>query len=328
MTQDSPPPTIAAAIAAYLAEKEISRPRSARTYGVAMRRFARLLEEAGVTASSPVADLQESHVLLMLEAGVSRSTLHLYMDIVVDFFQHLSVENIRPANLPKLRDLIKKKAPKRIKPALRYQGEAIDKVVAYADGLVSLPCDTPQARLRNLRDRALIMTLADTGLRIFEACSLVRGDIDWNMSVAYLANGKGEKPAVIRLSTRAMQALKLYLSERTPLMDGLSGKSLASLPVFSSHSRMTGKGPKPITTTTGRNIVNTHVIACLGDEAVGSITPHKFRHHFVTEVLLRTGNLRTAQELARHSSVSTTERYTHLANEDLDRAYYETFEAN
>jgi site-specific recombinase XerD len=64
----------------------------------------------------------------------------------------------------------------------------------------------------------------------------------------------------------------------------------------------------------------------LGNEMVGKITPHSFRHYFVTSVLRGTGNLRYAQELARHKNIEVTQRYTHLANDELDKAYYEVFE--
>ena len=56
------------------------------------------------------------------------------------------------------------------------------------------------------------------------------------------------------------------------------------------------------------------------------ITPHSLRHYFVTMVYEATGDLKLAQELARHESTETTERYTHLINPKLDEAYRLTFE--
>ena len=110
------------------------------------------------------------------------------------------------------------------------------------------------------------------------------------------------------------------------IMDGASGRTLASLPLFARHDRGAGKKVKPITTTTGRNIVTQRVSEALGSEAIGTITPHSFRHYFVTIVLRASGNLKVAQALARHSSISTTSLYAHLADEELDKAYWETFE--
>ncbi|HNN14635.1 MAG TPA: site-specific integrase, partial [Anaerolineales bacterium] len=56
------------------------------------------------------------------------------------------------------------------------------------------------------------------------------------------------------------------------------------------------------------------------------ITPHTFRHYFVTTTLRATGNLAIAQRLARHENIQVTNRYTQLADEELDKAYYDIFE--
>jgi integrase/recombinase XerC len=177
--------------------------------------------------------------------------------------------------------------------------------------------------LQILRDRAFLLTLADTGLRVHEACKLRRGDIDWNESQAIIT-GKGNKQAVVRFSDRSIKALKDYLNGRAAL-DGASGRPLTSLPLFARHDRGAGKKVKPITTRTGQNIINQRVKESLGGDAVGTITPHSFRHYFVTTVLLATGNMKLAQELARHSNIAITQRYAHLSDDELDRGYHEIF---
>ena len=64
---------------------------------------------------------------------------------------------------------------------------------------------------------------------------------------------------------------------------------------------------RKMTTETGRAIIRRRVQQALGEEMIGQITPHSFRHYFVTIVLHATGgNIRVAQELARHSSIATT----------------------
>jgi integrase len=109
-------------------------------------------------------------------------------------------------------------------------------------------------------------------------------------------------------------------------LDGASGHPLPSLPIFARHDKGAGKKIKPITTTTGRNIVSQHVRLALGDDAKGRITPHSFRHYFVTTVLRASGNLKLAQELARHASIQVTQRYAHLSNDELDKGYHDIFE--
>jgi integrase len=175
-----------------------------------------------------------------------------------------------------------------------------------------------------LRDRAFLLTLADTGLRVHEACNLRRGDIDWNEGRAIVI-GKGDRQALVRFSRRSLKALRDYLAARAEI-DGHSGKALGSLPVFARHDKGAGKKVKSMTTTTGRNIVAQRVREALGSEAVGTITPHSFRHYFVSTVLASSGNLKLAQELARHRNIAVTQRYAHLSDVELDRGYYEIFD--
>jgi len=79
--------------------------------------------------------------------------------------------------------------------------------------------------------------------------------------------------------------------------------------VFSRHDKSVGKKIKPITPVTGRDIVHRRVTQVLG--VVSTITPHKFRHYFVT-MMYKAEGLKFAQESARHTNIQTTLRYTHL----------------
>jgi len=161
-------------------------------------------------------------------------------------------------------------------------------------------------------------------LRVHEACNLRRGDIDW-LEHRAIVIGKGNKEAVVRFSRRSIEALKTYLAERA-ILDGNSGRALASQPVFARHDRGAGKKVKPISTTTGREIVNQRVREALGEDAVGTITPHSFRHYFVTTILGSTGNLKLAQVLARHTNIAVTQRYSHLSDSELDQEYQQIFD--
>jgi len=206
----------------------------------------------------------------------------------------------------------------------QFPKTAIEEVLEFALDLSSLSAENDNEKLRNLRDRAFLITLADTGLRVHEACNLRRGDIDWNEGHAVVI-GKGNQQSIVRFSTRVQQILKDYLSFRAPF-DGKSGKPITSLPLFARHDKGSGSNIKPITKTTGRNIVNQRVSEALGKDALYTITPHSFRHYFVTRVLQGSGNLKLAQELARHKSISVTTRYAHLSNDELDKGYWEIFE--
>ena len=198
-------------------------------------------------------------------------------------------------------------------------------MLSFALKLSEQVFENEHIKLRALRDRAFLLTLADTGLRVHEACDLRRGDVDRNEGRAVII-GKGDKQAVVRFSSRALRTLRDYLSARSQL-DGASNRPLTALPLFARHDKGAGKKVKPISTATGRNIVKDRVRQALGDDAVGTITPHSFRHYFVTTVLRASGNLKLAQELARHSNIQVTQRYAHLSDDELDKGYYDIFES-
>ncbi len=297
-----------------------------KTYKNAMKAFSQMLTENGIRPESSVGLLSEkifSEFAKYLKA-YSPSTESLYINVAKNYFEFLAAENIKDFNLFQTKLLIKNRTRK---PGIRlpqFPRQSIDVLLDYAmDNLPGLPCSDDTEHLINLRDAAFLITLADTGLRIHEACNLRRGSIDWFSNKAIII-GKGNKEAVIRFSDRSVTALKTYLNERS-IYDGSIGIPLAALPIFARHDKGAGKKVLPITTKTGREIVNTRVEECLGKDAVGTITPHSFRHYFVTNVLNKTGNMKLAQEFARHSSVTVTQRYTHLSNEDLDNKYDNIF---
>ena len=297
-----------------------------RTYRNAMNAFLQMLSESGIDPDASVDLLSEkvfSSYAKYLKA-YSPSTESLYINVAKNYFEFLAAEEIKNFNLFQTKLLIKNRTRK---PGIRlpqFPQHNIEKVLEFAQNqLPGLPCETEQDKLINLRDSAFLITLADTGLRIHEACNLRRGTIDWFSNKAIII-GKGNKQAVIRFSERSIERLKLYLNQRS-MLDGATGLPLASLPIFARHDKGAGSKILPITTKTGRLIVSSRVEEALGKEAVGTITPHSFRHYFVTNVLKKSGNMKLAQEFARHSSVTVTQRYTHLTDEDLDRKYDNIF---
>jgi len=298
-----------------------------RTYKNAMNSFCYMLQDHHLPADiTPIAAFPEDSVAWFIASlkDYSPTTERLYLTAMVGFFEFLSAERLCEINLPRIRLLIRQRARKPGQRLPQFPYDNIETVLEYANNIALYPEIEPSVQLINLRDRAFLLTLADTGLRVHEACALRRGDIDWNEGRALII-GKGNQQAVVRFSMRSMAAIKDYLSLRATL-DGASGKTLASLPVFARHDRGAGKKIKPMTTTTGRNIVSQRVCEALGPEALGSITPHSFRHYFVTVVLKGSGNLKLAQELARHKNIAVTQRYAHLSNDELDKGYYEIFE--
>lgn len=321
--------TIQQAIAQYIDSVALARSENtALTYRKSLASFAEALKLEGMDPDKDqLAALSEDAVAWFAtdQKDLSPATERLRLTAVAGFYEFLAAEKLAEPNLPRVRLLIRQRG-RRPGPRLpQFPRDAIAQMMDFAQGLASAPVEDEIDSLRNLRDRAFIITLGDTGLRVHEACGLRRGDLDWNEGRAVII-GKGNRQAVVRFSKRSLKALRDYLNARAAL-DGASGKQLAALPVFARHDKGSGKQVKPITPTTGRNIISQRVRQALGDLASGSITPHSFRHYFVTAVLRGSGgNLKLAQELARHRNIQVTQRYAHLSDDELDRGYHEIFE--
>jgi site-specific recombinase XerD len=323
--------TIVSALEAYLESVSLSRSiNTARTYTNALNAFSKVLNNHKLDPKKTnINKLSEDAIIWFASylKNYSPTTERLYLTAANGFYEYLAAERLSEPNLPRVRMLIRQRARRVGQRLPQFPRNHIERTIDYAINLTMSPAKDEMAKLRNLRDRAFLVTLADTGLRVHEACSLRRGDIDWNEGKAVII-GKGDQQAVVRFSKRALEVLRDYLTLRGKL-DGLSGKPMTSLPLFARHDKGAGKKIKPITTTTGRNIVAQRVGEALGPEAIGTVTPHSFRHYFVTTILHGSGgNLKLAQELARHKNISVTQRYAHLSDDELDQGYWEIFEDN
>ena len=330
MEQTKTTPNIASVIEEYLDVVKLARSQNTTlTYAKALKEFRKFLSRAKIDPeASPANILTEDHIskFVMHLKAFAPATEQLYVRAIARFYKYLAAERLAEINLPRMDLLIEQRARK---PGIRmpqFPTKEIEQVLHFVSNINSLPADSETERLRAMRDRAFLLTLADTGLRVHEACNLRRGDIDWNEGRAIII-GKGNKQAVVRFTRRSLRALKEYLALRAEL-DGGSGKQLTALPLFARHDKGTGKKVKPITPTTGRNIVAERVEQALGNEAEGHITPHSFRHYFVSIILRASGNLKLAQALARHENIQITQRYAHINDDELDKGYYEVFENN
>lgn len=320
--------TITQAIQQYIRSVELARSQhTATTYRNALKFYATaLLDHKMDPDATAIELLQEDSIIWLTNAlkNHAATTERLYLTAITGFFEFLVAERMVEINLPRVRLLIQQRARKPGQRLPQFPASQIDLILEKADELLNRPSEDEPERLVNLRDRAFLYTLADTGLRVHEACNLRRGDLDWNEGKAMII-GKGNRQDVVRFSTRATTALMDYLRARAAI-DGGMGKALSSLPIFARHDRGAGKKTKPITTTTGRNIITARVAEFVGPEAVGTITPHSFRHYFVTRVLRSSGNLKLAQELARHKNIAVTQRYAHLSDDELDKGYWSAIE--
>jgi len=269
-----------------------------RTYQNGLNVFKNCLQDAAIDVENkPCNQLSEKHFALFINdlKVYSPTTERLYITAVVGYFEYLVSENLSNVNIQSIRMLVRTRAriPRQRLP--QFPKSDIETLLIQISNINLNPTENKTDTLVNFRDKAFLISLADTGLRVHEACNLRRGDIDWF-----------EKKAIVIGSS--------------------TGVPLSSLPIFARHDKGAGKKIKPITTTTGRKIVASRVEQYLGKDAVGTITPHSFRHYYVTRVLQYSGNLKLAQSLARHTNIAITQRYAHINDDELDKGYNEIFD--
>lgn len=320
--------TILEAIGSYLETVKLARSEKTwMAYTTAMKNFVITLSDHDIDVEKEAVQGLNEEVISWFAydlKGYAATSEQLYITALKGYLEYLVAEELADINLSKVKLLIRQRTRRPGKRLPQFPADNIQKILDHLENTSIELGEDQKEYLRALRDKAFLITLADTGLRVHEACGLRRGDIDWNEGKA-LVIGKGDRQAVVRFSRRSQKALRDYLQARAKL-DGQSGKTLGSLPLFARHDKGAGDKVKSITPTTGRNIVAEWVQAILGDEAAGTITPHSFRHFFVTRVLTTTSNLKLAQNLARHKNIAVTQRYAHLSDDELDKGYWEVFE--
>ena len=146
-----------------------------------------------------------------------------------------------------------------------------------------------------LRNRALVELVYSAGLRSAEAVGLDLGDVDFEQELVHIRHGKGGKERVVPLGEEAALWLGRYLREARPSL----AKGANDAFFLSARGRR-------LDTSTLRRIVP---------------HPHRLRHAFATHLLDGGADLRTIQELLGHSSLSTTQVYSHVDPRHLRRVY-------
>lgn len=169
--------------------------------------------------------------------------------------------------------------------------------------LLDLPMQSRTAL--SLRDAALFELLYSAGIRVSELCSLNVEDLDlWGGMIRVF--GKGSRERMVPIGEPAQKKVHAYLESRGP------GTSRRNGPLFLNvnGTRLSDRGARLVVARWVRQ-------AALQQ----SISPHAFRHSFATHLLNRGCDLRTVQELLGHRHLTTTQAYTHVSAEHLQRVY-------
>ena len=146
-----------------------------------------------------------------------------------------------------------------------------------------------------LRNRALVELVYSAGLRSAEAIGLDLGDVDFEQEHVHVRSGKGAKDRVVPLGEEAAHLVALYLERARPQLARGAQNALF----------LSARGRRLDTSTLRRLVPH----------------PHRLRHAFATHLLEGGADLRTIQELLGHSSLSTTQMYSHVDAKRLRKVY-------
>jgi integrase/recombinase XerD len=177
--------------------------------------------------------------------------------------------------------------------------------------LAAPPLDTPEG----LRDRAMLELMYAAGLRVSELVGLPAVAINLRQG-ALRVTGKGSKERMVPLGEESQHWIERYLAEARPQLVGkrpVAGRSDGQVPLFVTAAS------QPLSRQQFWVLVKTYA-AVAGIDPV-TISPHGLRHSFATHLLNRGADLRALQMLLGHSSLSTTQIYTLVAREHLQKLH-------
>jgi integrase/recombinase XerC len=197
--------------------------------------------------------------------------------------------------------------------------------VAEVTRLIEAPCKamsreraagrppTPYVEYAVLRDTAILELLYSTGARIGEIAGLRESELDL-LSGVIKVRGKGKKERLCPLGSPACKALRAAMGKAAELWGGGSPRKAGSAVFLNLRGG-------PLTARSIERMMKKHLAEA---DLPGSFSPHALRHSFATHMLDAGADLRSVQELLGHSSLSTTQIYTHISIERMRKVYIES----
>lgn len=296
----------------YLEYLEIERNRSVKTvenYGRYLERFIAFLVS---TAGTDLKDLTEDSI----------RQYRLWLNRFTDPDTKQSLKRItQNYHIIALRNFLKylaKRGIKSVPPDRVELGKQEDRQVSFLEPAeLERLLDAPEGGdLPALRDRALLATLFSTGMRVSELCSLNRDMVSVSRSELSV-RGKGGKIRPVFVSEDAGNALGQWLKARADLDPALFIR-IPRNKAFQKYDDLR------LTPRSVQRIVHGHAVAA---GIVGKkVSPHTLRHSFATDLLRNGADIRSVQAMLGHSSVTTTQIYTHVTDKGL-REVHERFHA-
>jgi len=273
-------------------EKGLS-PHTRSAYRTDLLAFARWLEGRGLTLESLGRDAVLDHLGWRLSEGYQARSTARFLSGLRSFYKY-AVREGRVAEDPTL--LV----------SMPQLGAPLPKSLSEADVEALLAAPDTEDTL-GLRDRTMLEVLYATGLRVTELISLTLDEINLREG-SLRVFGKGSKERLIPLGEEAIAWLEDYLKTARPLLLGGQPGDI----LFPSQ-----RGT-PMTRQTFWHRIKLHA------QVAGirtSLSPHTLRHAFATHLLNHGADLRTVQMLLGHTSLSTTQIYTHVARVRLQQLH-------
>lgn len=290
----------------YLEYLEIEKNRSPKTLENYGRYLDRFLQFAKLTSAGQITEdiirQYRLHLNRLKDADgqpLKRVTQNYHIIALRNFLKYLAKREIKSVSAERV-ELGKQEE----REVTFLNKEELNRLLEGPEG------DT----LESLRDKALLTTLFSTGLRVSEACALDREKIDSKRGEISI-RGKGGKIRLVFLSDAAKNLLNRYTDKRIDADPALFIRIPRSKN-FSKESNLR------LTTRSIQRIVTKY--ASKAGIMGKNVSPHTLRHSFATDLLRNGADIRSVQALLGHSSVTTTQIYTHVTDKQL-REIHEKF---
>ena len=283
----------------YLEHLEIEKNRSAKTlenYGRYLDRFLRFTKAASPSQITEDAIRQYRLHLNRLKDrdgnNLKKVTQNYHIIALRNFLKYLAKRDIKSVSAEKI-ELGKQEE----REVTFLESDELERLLKSPEG----------NNLGALRDRAVLGTLFSTGMRVSELCSLDRDKIDTTRGELSI-RGKGSKIRVVFLSDDAKEGINKYLGKRSDVDEALFIRIPKNLK-WSDHSNLR------LTPRSIQRIVEKYATKA---GIVGkNVSPHTLRHSYATDLLRNGADIRSVQAMLGHSSVTTTQIYTHVTDKQL-----------
>jgi site-specific recombinase XerD len=185
--------------------------------------------------------------------------------------------------------------------------DEVERILAEANG----------QDLKSLRNRAILELLFSAGLRVSELTNINREKIDLKRQELSV-RGKGDKVRVVFISDSASEAIKKYLEKRTDVDSALFVRDEKGLQKFKKKNSQKTSTDLRLTPRSVQRIVKYYATKA---GIIKAVHPHTLRHSFATDLLINGADIRSVQTMLGHSSITTTQIYTHVTNKQLKEVH-------